>query len=797
MMRDLFKHAGERLVEASQFRFARYLVLSLAFAASAFAAISYRELPAEAALRDLRDTINTKPASGEIVLVEIDAASLKALDSWPWPRSHHAKLVDVLTEAGAEQILFDVDFSSRSSESEDAMFADAIERAGGKVVLPTFRQPASTVDLTAEIENLPIESLRRHAFLGSVNVRPDKDGQVNTYPYGTMTDGIPRPSIGALLADANGPVNKGFELDHSIDIATIPRFSFVDILEGEFSAGAIAGKKVIVGATAIEMGDRYATSRFGVVPGVLILALAGETLIADMALPHLGPFPLLLCALVLVAAVSRLHPDRKLIDAKWALLTAVAIMAAPLLAERSKLALLDVMPAVMLIAMCLAAQYLMDVLRRIDEEGHIDRESGLPNLAAWQRQSSGGESSVVVVAHIANLGEVLSTLNEKESKVFLSAITDRLRLSCGSGNLFRAGHDSFCWKQDNLPNEVVESAIEGTSQLFNSPLLIAGRPIRATVIFGAAVWEAADPVIASNKAALAAKRAVETGSRFAWYSDELAQNTDQSLFIISEFESALRDGQVFVVYQPKFDVHLGRVTGAEALARWHHGVRGNISPAVFVPILERENLVASLTYFVFQEVVATLEQWNTGGQKMGCAVNVSASLLTNAAFVERALEILSLSGADLSQLTIEITETAALASLESAEAAISKFSAKGIKFSIDDYGTGQSTLSYLKNLSATEIKIDQSFIRSIATSTTNQIMVRSTIEMAHALGFKVVAEGAEDEATVSVLQGLGCDVIQGWYIGKPVSKEEFSDRWSAVGTNGDEAKTNSLLPIAS
>jgi len=796
-MKDLLKQTGAWLVEASTFRVARYLVLTVAFVASAFAAVTYRELPTEAALRDFRDTINTKPASGEIVLVEIDAKSLRALDSWPWPRSHHARLVDVLTQAGAEQILFDVDFSSHSSASEDALFAEAIDRAGGKVVLPTFRQPASAGDPTAEVENLPIESLRRNAFLGSVNVRPDPDGQVNTYPYGTMTDGIPRPSIGALLADASGPVNRSFELDHSIDIGTIPRFSFVDIVEGRFEPNAISGKKIIVGGTAIEMGDRYATSRFGVVPGVLILALAGETLIADTALPRLGPFPLLLCALGLIAGFSRLQPERKLIDAKSAMLITGVLLCTPLLAERYKLVSLDVVPAITLVVLCLAAQYLMDVLRRIDEEGHIDRESGLPNLSAWQRQSGGGQSSVVIVAQIANLGEVLSTLGEADSRMFFSAVIDRLRLSSADESLFRIGQDSFCWKQHDTSEAAVEVIVEGASQLFNSPLLIAGRPIRATVIFGVASGDAADPVTASNKATLAAKRAAETGSRMVWYSDEIAQNTDQSLFILSEFEKALQIGQVSVVYQPKFSVSLGRVTSAEALVRWRHPVRGSISPAVFVPILERENLVENLTYFVFREVAATLEQWHDDGLSMGCAVNVSASLLTNAAFVDRTLEILSASGIDLSTLTFEITETAALASLESAEAAISRFSAKGIKLSIDDYGTGQSTLTYLKNFSAAEIKIDQSFVRSIATSNTNQIMVRSTIEMAHALGLKVVAEGVEDEAAYSVLKGLGCDMIQGWYIGKPVSKHDFSAQWCAVEQDRDLAMFTRLFPKAS
>ena len=137
------------------------------------------------------------------------------------------------------------------------------------------------------------------------------------------------------------------------------------------------------------------------------------------------------------------------------------------------------------------------------------------------------------------------------------------------------------------------------------------------------------------------------------------------------------------------------------------------------------------------------------------------------------------SGIDPARITFELTETAVLSSLENTVSVLNRFKEAGIQLSIDDYGTGQSTLSYLKSFAADEIKIDQSFIRSVSTSQTNRIMVQSTIEMAHALGMKVVAEGVEDAQTFNLLSKLDCDTVQGWYIGKPVPTDEFVNLWCA------------------
>jgi len=742
--------------------------------------------PAERFFGQIRDGLNSKPASGEIYLVEIDARSLKSLDNWPWPRSYHAQLVDRLNEAGVEQIVFDIDFSSRSTDAEDAAFAEALARARGKVVLPTFRQPSSTGDENAASENLPIEILREQAFLGSVNVHPGRDGQVNSYPFGAVTDGVPRPSIGALLAQANGAVNSVFELDHSIEISTIPAYSFVDIVEGRFDASSFQGKRVIVGATAIEMGDRYSTARFGIVPGVLLQALAAETLMAGTALAHMGPWPMLFLAITLIAIFCRFQGRKSWPKEPVTLLLVLMIFIISLFAERYRYAHLDLAPAFLFIVVWIAGQYFTGFMRRLNRERYFDTATGHPNLAAWLRQKGTGKPVYVVVAEVANFGEILSILGEDDSARFVGAVADRCKFICGDDELYRIGPNQFCWKMDSESPQALDNQIEAAGLLFNAPLQVGGRSVRATLCFGLVEGPLSDPLGLSSKAVLAAKQASRTGVRSLWHNESLADDTNQSLFIVSEFANALEAGEVSVVYQPKFSIASGQVTGAEALVRWNSPAKGPISPAVFVPVLERENLIEPLTLFVLRRVIASLEEWHTAGRTLGCAVNISAPLLGRDTFVESALEIIRSGRANGSLLTFELTETAVMTSPDIAAASIGRFGELGIRLSIDDFGTGQSTLSYLKDFSASEIKIDQSFIRLITSSNANRIMVRSTIEMAHALGITVVAEGVEDDITFNMLKEFGCDMIQGWHIGRPLTKEAFFESWVRRKTDSQE-----------
>jgi diguanylate cyclase len=467
-----------------------------------------------------------------------------------------------------------------------------------------------------------------------------------------------------------------------------------------------------------------------------------------------------------------------------ATLITISVFLLALLAGRVGVAHLDMAPSLLLVLCALVAHYFIGVIQKAAKERHFDHDTGLPNMVSWQTHAAAAGTGTVVVAEILNLGEILSTLDETASIKFLRAVAGRLELSCGSGKLHRIGDDHFCWKTEVQTPEEVESLLESTGHIFNAPLLAGARSVRATMCFGVARGEMADPVGLSYKATLAAKRAGEIGVRSMWHDESLAQDTDLSLFILSEFDEALMTGQISVAYQPKYDLAEERVTAAEALVRWHHPDKGTISPAIFVPILERENLLEPLTLFALRRAVDNMAQWNIFDRQIGCAINISASLLANSAFLDRAEKIIKNSQVDPKLLTFELTETAVLSSLDFAASALDRFKQLGIRLSIDDYGTGHSTLSYLKSFSADEIKIDQSFVRLVATDNANRIMVRSSIEMAHALGMSVVAEGVEDVEAMNVLREFGCDAIQGWYIGRAVSNAEFVRLWRDADKDG-------------
>ena len=248
-------------------------------------------------LHNLQDALLDRSASGNVHIVEMDAKSIAKLKQWPWPRSAHARAIDALSAAGAAAIVFDIDFSSTTDPVEDATLAGALARSKSTVVLPTFRQQAGDV-AQGTVESLPAPAFRDHAFLASVNVHPDADGIMRRYSTGTVTDGVARPSLAAVISNFAGRVEDSFPIDNAIDPDTIPRHSYIDLIEGRVPARALAGKQVLIGATAIELGDRYVLPRHGVLPGVVAQALAADTLIAGRLPIEAGWLPAMLMALL-------------------------------------------------------------------------------------------------------------------------------------------------------------------------------------------------------------------------------------------------------------------------------------------------------------------------------------------------------------------------------------------------------------------------------------------------------------------------------------------------------------------
>jgi diguanylate cyclase (GGDEF)-like protein/PAS domain S-box-containing protein len=234
------------------------------------------------ALIDLRFSWEPRQASGEIVVVAIDAPSIEKIGVWPWPRRLHGELLKQLGKAGVSDVLFDVDFSTPSDAASDQSFVEALRRAGGSVVLPSFKQPAA--DGRTHF-NRPLKQFRDNAWSAIVNVDIEHDGLVRRYPFGQQLDGEFLASMGAILAGQFDSKRAAFLIDYGIRSTSIPRVSYIDVLNGDLATlGRLKDKKVIIGGTALELGDRFSTPNGGIVSGPVLQALAAESILANRAL---------------------------------------------------------------------------------------------------------------------------------------------------------------------------------------------------------------------------------------------------------------------------------------------------------------------------------------------------------------------------------------------------------------------------------------------------------------------------------------------------------------------------------
>ncbi len=250
-----------------------------------------------------RMAMHRRAPTGDVVVVDIDAKSIAAMGSWPWRRTVFAQLIDKLVGLHAGEIAIDVDFSAPSVPADDAALSSALKRAGGSVILAAFAQKASGAANAAPTYNQPLPQFGDNAWVASVNVRPDSDGQIRSFSYGLIVDDTLVPSMPAVLASGLGRAGKAFPIDFSIDARAIDRFSLIDVLQGAIDPGRIAGKKVIVGAQAVELRDFFQAPVAGTISGALLQAVATETLMQGRVLHETSP-AVTLAGLILIAIAA-------------------------------------------------------------------------------------------------------------------------------------------------------------------------------------------------------------------------------------------------------------------------------------------------------------------------------------------------------------------------------------------------------------------------------------------------------------------------------------------------------------
>lgn len=725
-----------------------------------FGVIGFGEI-AEDWLRVARNAFHKHHASGDIVLIDIDDPSLRQIGRWPWPRGRYGELIDKLSDAGAKRIFIDVMMDGTTDPQSDRRLGEALKRSG-RVVLPAVSRLGPSAG--SRVDRIPLPSLAQHAQVGSVTVRYNYQGAVWSLPYSESIAGRRMPSFSTLLANRD-PAKGFFIPDYSLDPASIPQVPVASIFDGTFDRRQIAGKDIVVGVTSQASGDIYFVPGTGRMGGAYVHIIGGEALKAGTPVSF-GWLPLFLASLALAYfATTRRNVTHQVL----LLAGGILVLAFGSALLEAQLIYLDVTPGLFVLLTVSAALG----WRRYRQQGFVNPVSSLPNLSAF-RVDRGGRNSAVIAARILNYEEILATLPPNSERQLVEQIVGRINVGAPRRTIYQGDGGIFAWFDES--KQSFGNHLEALSALFRTPARVAGLSLDLSISFGVEVGSSRLLASRLASALVAADEAAHDGLKWKYYDQESFADASWRLSMLSQLDESIDKGEVWVAYQPKLDLATRRIVGAEALARWTHPEKGPIAATEFVAAAEQGNRIAKLTDFVLETAVAAAAELNRGGRSFDMAVNLSARLLGDRGFTLRLSALLARHKLDPGRLTLELTETAALSGSGEGIEMLARLREIGVRIAIDDYGTGLSTLDYLKRIPANEIKIDQSFVKGIAENRSDRLMVQSTIGLAHSLGRVVVAEGVEHREIVDTLVELNCDIAQGFAIGRPTSLESLAKR---------------------
>lgn len=872
---------------------------------------------------EVRDRLLAHEAASDIVIVGIDSHSLKTLNEWPWPRRHHARLLQQLQRADVASVFIDIDFSSVSADEDDELFEHALEQwTGEPVMLASYWQGPNGGEESLEAVR-PLERFARHARLVATLLRPSIDGLVHEMRSSWRIGGERLPSV---LGEAGVPDDTLVPIDFSILPSSFGYVPYSDLLNAEVDFAQLRGKRIFVGAVARELNDIVPVPGYkSGLPGVVVQALAAES--AREGIVHrlpAGVYAGLLAlwttlfaiafaerswrrgALLLgggfaalgVAAVlcyARLKIDlpivplglassglfvsatlRSLDHETWravayalglkrrtALLKSIvdsstdcilcidgtgrirtANPAAGTLFRRAEDELLGVSIASLVPALGgrglrdltgkpseheavdgegrrfpieisisrvavddeeLYTAIVRDITERQAHEHELERRAthdsltGLPNRAALSAyldsilaHAEGQGHVALLMLDLCRFKEVNDTLGHDVGDEVLCEVAERFGAHLtGRAFVSRLGGDEFTVVVPAVRDRrIIEDLAQRLIEAFKAPIHCRGIAIEVGLSIGIALYpdhaaEAKELLRCADVAMYVAKR---QGSAYQYYEPEHDRHSVRRLTMLGELRSAIARDEITVRYQPQVNLQTGRCESAEALLRWSHAMFGEVSPAEFVTLAESTDLIRPLTDWVLKQSLADCVAWRRRGLTLRVAVNLSARALQDSTLPRRLEDLLAEHGVPPDQIELEITESAMLIDPERAKLIVRDLLGVGVTISIDDYGTGFSSLGYLRDLRVQALKLDRSFVTDVDTQGHNRVIVESTLHMAHALGLCVVAEGVETQQQCEYLRSVGYDLGQGFWFSRALAADDFF-RWvQAFNASGERRR---------
>ncbi|HEA54278.1 putative bifunctional diguanylate cyclase/phosphodiesterase [Marinobacter antarcticus] len=422
-----------------------------------------------------------------------------------------------------------------------------------------------------------------------------------------------------------------------------------------------------------------------------------------------------------------------------------------------------------------------------------DEVTGLGNRSALMHAANenfdAGKSFSLIGLRVSDLSNINDTLGLEFGDKVLLSLSERIRVELPDASLIaRTGGGEF---MALIPAHSPEALDQRALALHSSavlPLNIDKTPfsLRTNLITLQLPADAGQINELRRRVNLTFEQAVQNDVAVTRYEPGRDENHLRELKLVSDLHSAIRHGGLHMNYQPKLDSRTGQLLQVEALVRWVHPELGFISPDEFIFLAEQSGQIHDLTDQILQQVADDARAWFNGGLDAGVAINLSAMDLTWPGLTERIASIFGGWHHNMDRITLEVTESALMEDPEEAMATLNRLRALGVTLSVDDFGTGYSSLSQLRKLPVQELKIDKSFVLKLNAEPQDQLIVKSTIDMAHGLGLKVVAEGIENLETWKLLQSWGCNIGQGFYLSRPVAVADLAQTAAAIAARQQE-----------
>jgi diguanylate cyclase (GGDEF)-like protein len=419
-----------------------------------------------------------------------------------------------------------------------------------------------------------------------------------------------------------------------------------------------------------------------------------------------------------------------------------------------------------------------------------DNLTGLPNRAAFRARAEaaleaagrGGPGGAIVLVDLNRFKEVNDTLGHHAGDELLQTVGQRLAGALRTGDTAaRLGGDEFGFILPGTDADQVVDLLTGVRDVVTQEVTLDGVPLSIEASFGVALYPAHGTEVEEllQRADAAMYQGKRGTAEIVMYSGQATGHPTAWLAVQAELRHALERDELGLLYQPKVRLSDGAVSGVEALVRWQHPQRGLLPPSEFLPAAEQSGLITPLTTWVLRRALADQAAWAAAGHPWPVSVNISARNLEAPGFPRFVADLVAAAGVAPDRLTLEVTETAMAGDVGAATDAVRELASYGIAVAIDDFGIGFTSLSHLRGLPVSEIKIDQTFVAGMPHDHQDRAIVRSVIELGHGVGARVTAEGVETPRVRRWLAEAGCDDAQGYLFSKPVPWPNILDRYTA------------------